>query len=109
MELRRPARNACCRITLQCANVNLKNRAAFKHEGRLIGVNRWGEVMCSEKLKFSKGRATKRLRAKSIDQGIQAFFGNYKDDGIVVNLDFYALLHVSRGANKDAIYRSYER
>lgn len=34
---------------------------------------------------------------------------NQKGEPLTIPLNFYELLHVSRGASKDAIYRSYER
>ena len=38
-----------------------------------------------------------------------AFLGSSKGEPLVIGLNFYEILHVSRGANKEAIFRSYER
>ena len=39
----------------------------------------------------------------------RAFFTSSKDEPLSLNLDFYKLLHVSRGASKETIYKAYER
>jgi len=50
-----------------------------------------------------------RPRYRSTGVQTRAFFTSSKDEPLSLNLDFYKLLHVSRGASKETIYKAYER
>lgn len=62
---------------------------------------------------FGVGHRTGQVGGRSVHRstGFQtcAFFTSSKDEPLSLNLDFYKLLHVSRGASKETIYKAYER
>eukprot|EP00890_Picochlorum_soloecismus_P004691 jgi/Picsp_1/5222/NSC_02585-R1_protein len=55
------------------------------------------------------GKVGGRSGCRSTRFQTRAFFTSSKDEPLSLNLDFYKLLHVSRGAGKDTIYKAYER
>ena len=52
---------------------------------------------------------SRKIGRKTIGIHVDAFLGAQKEKPMKIELDFYRILHVSRGASKEAIYRAYER
>lgn len=58
---------------------------------------------------YQMGQVGGRSGPRSTGFQTRAFFTSSKDEPLSLNLDFYKLLHVSRGASKETIYKAYER